>query len=49
MIKCYKFLKYYKNRLTRQQYNTLKGQIKSGDYEGFMKGIKKLVWDTDIK
>ena len=41
-IKLYKILKQYKHRMTKQQYKTIKGQIKKGDYEGAMKGINKL-------
>jgi hypothetical protein len=41
-IECYKLLKQYKNRLTIQQYKTLKGQINSGDYDGFVKGLFKI-------
>lgn len=33
----------YKNRLTKQQYRTIKGQIKAGECEGAMKGLKRLV------
>lgn len=43
-IKLYKLLKTYKYKFTRQQYLTIKGQIKTGDYEGAMKGIKKIIW-----
>ena len=38
-IKLYKILKQYKNRMTKQQYKTIKGQIKAGDYAGALKGI----------
>ena len=38
-IECYKLLKIYKRRLNKQEYQTLKGQIQSGDYEGFKKGL----------
>ena len=38
-----KLLKKYRNKLTRQQLLTLRGQILSGDIEGFKKGFKKLV------
>ncbi len=31
-----------KNKLTRQQYKTLKGQILAGDAVGAMRGLKKL-------
>lgn len=41
-IKLYKILKQYRHRMTKQQYKTIKGQIKKGDYEGAMKGINKL-------
>ena len=36
-----KILKKYKYKLTKQQYQTLKGQILSGNIEGFKKGFKK--------
>lgn len=38
-----KLLKKYRKRLTRQQLLTLRGQILSGDIDGFKKGLKKLV------
>jgi hypothetical protein len=38
-IECYKLLKQYKFKLSKQQYKTLKGQINSGDYDGFIKGL----------
>lgn len=38
-----KLLKKYRNKLTRQQLLTLRGQILNGDIEGFKKGLKKLV------
>jgi hypothetical protein len=41
-MKLYKLLKKFKNKLNKQQYNTIKGQIKAGDLEGAMKGINKL-------
>lgn len=39
---CYRLLKIYKYRLNKQQYRTLKGQIKTGDYQGFRKGLFKI-------
>lgn len=42
-IKLYKLLKFNKHKLTRQQYNTIKGQIKAGDLLGAYKGIYKLI------
>lgn len=42
-IKLYKLLKHYKHRFTRQQYATIKGQIKKGDLVGAYKGIKKIL------
>ena len=36
-------LKRYKNQLTKQQYKTFKGQILSGDIEGFRKGLFYLI------
>lgn len=41
--KLFKLLDKIKDRLTRQQYQTIKGQIKAGDYNGAYKGIIKLV------
>ena len=41
-IELYKLLKQYKFKLTKQQYNTIKGQIKKGDLIGAYKGIKNL-------
>lgn len=35
-------LKEYKWMLSKQQYNTLKGQILKGDIDGFRKGLFKL-------
>lgn len=44
MIKeCFKLLKDYKGRLTKQQYRTFKGQILNGDIEGFRKGLFNLM------
>lgn len=48
MEEAYKILKKYKYKLTRQQVNTLKGQIKAGDIKGFYKGLKKLINKEDI-
>lgn len=36
-------LKSYRNRLTAQQYRTIKGQILAGDSEGARKGLRKLL------
>lgn len=36
-------LKACKDKLTRQQYSTLKGQILAGDSDGAMKGLRKLL------
>lgn len=33
----------FKNKLTRQQYKTFKGQILNGDMLGFRKGIRKVL------
>ena len=40
---CFKLLKVYKNKLTKQQYKTFKGQIIKGNIEGFRKGLFKVV------
>ena len=42
-----KILKKYRHKLTRQQLLTLRGQILSGDIEGFKKGLKKIVKSVD--
>lgn len=39
----YMILNKYKKQLTAQQYRTFKGQIKAGDYEGFLKGLEKIL------
>lgn len=39
IIEMYKLLKINKNKLTKQQYLTLKGQLKKGDIDGFQKGL----------
>lgn len=36
-------LQAYRNRLTPQQYKTLRGQILAGDAEGAMRGLRKLL------
>lgn len=36
-------LKLYRDRLTVQQYKTLRGQILAGDDAGAMKGLKRLL------
>ena len=42
-VRLYKMLKQFKNRLTRLQYTTIKGQIKAGDLLGAYKGIKRCI------
>lgn len=39
----YKSLNKYKNKLTKQQYNTLKGQIRAGDCLGALIGLNKII------
>lgn len=36
-------LKACRDRLTKQQYRTLKGQILAGDSDGAMKGLRKVL------
>ena len=36
-------LKACRDRLTKQQYKTLKGQILAGDSDGAMKGLRRLL------
>lgn len=33
----------YKGKLTRQEYKTFKGQIYSGNVQGFRKGLEKVI------
>ena len=40
-IYLYKLLKFNKYKLTKQQFSTIKGQIKKGDLVGAYKGINK--------
>lgn len=39
-----KLLNKYKNKLTKQQKKTFKGQILSGDCQGFVKGLYKVLY-----
>lgn len=48
MKEAFELLKDYKHRLTKQQYKTFKGQILSGDIEGFRKGLFKLILKREI-
>lgn len=38
-----KHLQQYRNKLTAQQYKTLKGQMLAGDIQGAIKGLNKLL------
>ena len=40
---CFIVLKQYKTKLTKQQLRTFKGQILSGDINGFKKGLTKVL------
>lgn len=48
MNKELELLKRYKYRITRQQYRTFKGQILSGDIDGFRKGLFKLIKEGKV-
>ena len=41
-MKLYKLLNKFKNKLNKQQYKTIKGQIKAGDLEGALRGLNRL-------
>lgn len=41
--KAYELLKKYKRHLTIQQYRTIKGQIRKGDAQAAMVGLKRLL------
>lgn len=47
--KCMYLLKQYRYILTKQQKNTFKGQILSGDTEGFKKGLQKVINQKQYK
>ena len=36
-------IKAHKNKLTRQQLRTLKGQCKAGDIDGALKGLNRIL------
>lgn len=40
----YKMLAHNKYKFTTQQFKTIKGQIKKGDYFGAKKGILKIIY-----
>lgn len=42
-----KILVRYKYKLNIQQFRVFKGQIKVGDYAGFIKGLKKVIKGSD--
>lgn len=42
-IGAYKAIHSYKHCLSKQQYNTLKGQVKAGDVDGAMRGLGRLL------
>ena len=37
------YLNSFRDKLTKQQYKTLKGQIIAGDSDGAMKGLRKIL------
>ena len=41
--RCMRTLKQYKKYLSRQQVTTFKGQILSGDYNGFRTGLWRII------
>lgn len=43
MNDAYVLLKKWQKHLTKQEYKTLKGQIKAGDITGFKKGLSNLL------
>ena len=42
-FKVFMQLKAFKDRLTPQQYKTLKGQLVAGDSDGALKGLRKIL------
>ena len=43
MKEAFELLKKWQRHLTKQEYKTLKGQIKAGDIPGFKKGLSNLL------
>ena len=43
MTEAFELLKKWQRHLTKQEYKTLKGQIKAGDIQGFKKGLSNLL------
>lgn len=39
----FRYLNAFRNKLTKQQYRTLKGQILAGDSGGAMRGLAKII------
>ena len=37
------YLRGFRDKLTKQQYRTLKGQILAGDIDGAMRGLQKIL------
>lgn len=48
MNEYFALLRKYKYKLTKQQLKTFKGQILSGDYNGFIKGLKKVLNKNEL-
>lgn len=48
-IKALMHVKACKDRLTRQQYKTLKGQILAGDADGAMNGPRRLLREANAR
>lgn len=42
-------LKHHRDKLTRQQYKTLRGQVLAGDPDGAMRGLRKLLQNKAVK
>ena len=42
-VKLYMFIKKYKYKFNKQQYLTIKGQIRKGDLQGAYKGILRII------
>ncbi len=41
-----KILKKYKNKLSKQQFQTFKGLILKGEYYSFIKGLRRIINET---
>ena len=47
-VRAFMQIKATRNRLTRQQYKTLRGQVLAGDPDGAMRGLRKILSRREV-